>query len=64
MASGRMVGSHSGQRRAEVVVTRGGVRERRPAPYAGEEEWLHPNARLGQDAKIERCAAIASGRAA
>ena len=63
MASGKMVGGRSGHRRAEVVATRGGVRERGPAPY-GEEEWLHPDARLGQDAKIERCAAIASGRAA
>ena len=64
MARGRMVGGRSGHRRAEVAATRGGARERGPAPYTGEMEWLHPDARLGQDAKIERCAAIASGQAA
>ena len=58
MASGRMVGGRSGHRRAEVETTRGGARERGPAPYAGEGEWLHADARLGQDAKVERCAAI------
>ena len=62
-AGGELVGA-AAQGAEEGEMARGGARERGPAPYAGEGEWLHADARLGQDAKVERCAAIASGRAA
>ena len=60
MAGGRAVGSRVGHRRAEEeAMPRGGTREQGLAPYLREGAWMHPDARLGQDLKVERCAAMA-----
>ena len=60
MAGGRAVGSRGGHRRAEdEAMPRGGAREQGLAPYFGEGAWMHPDARLGQDLKVECCAAMA-----
>ena len=64
MAGGRAVGSRVGHRRAEEAMPRGGARERGLAPYLGEGAWTHPDTRLGQDMKVERCAAMACNGAA
>ena len=61
MVRGRSVGSRVGHRRMEKAMPRCGVRERGPAPYVGEGEWLHADARLGKDTKLERCEAMAHG---
>lgn len=57
MATGRMVGSRIGNRKAEENKPRGGKRERGESPWA---KWLHPDARLAQAAKIERCTDMAA----
>ena len=56
MAQGRMVGTRIGHRRAEENKQRGGRRERGKAPCEGQGQWMHPDLRLGQNAKFERCA--------
>ena len=38
-------------------LARGGVRERGPAPWTGEGQWLNEDARPAQRAKFERCEA-------
>ena len=59
MAGDRAVGSRVGHRRAEEeAMPRGGAKERGLAPYLGEGAWIRPDARLGQDLKVERCAAM------
>ena len=54
-ANGRMVGSRSGHRRAEVAMPRGRSRTPGPAPWEGKELWMHPHARGALVAKFERC---------
>ena len=56
-ARGCMVGARSGQRREAEPPARGGKRKRGPAPWEGESQWLNADARSGQEAKFERCAA-------
>jgi hypothetical protein len=51
-----MVGSRVGHRCVENDQPKGSAREQGPTPHAGEGEWLHPDTRLAQDAKFERCA--------
>ena len=58
MAGGRAVGSRVGHRRVEESMPRGGAREQGLATYLGEGTWMHADARLGQDIKAERCAAM------
>ena len=58
MAGGRAVGSRVGHCRVEEAMPRGGARKQWPVPYLGEGKWLHANARLGQDVKVERCATM------
>ena len=36
---------------------RGGMKEKGPAPWVGEEEWLNAYARVAQVLKCERCEA-------
>jgi hypothetical protein len=59
MAGGRAVGSRVGHCRAEEAMQRGGEREQGLAPYLGEGAWLHADAHLGQDIKVELCVAMA-----
>ena len=56
-----MVGARSGHRRAAEVGQRGGVRERGPAPWDEEGEWINDDARPAQRAKFERGEAAAAG---
>lgn len=61
-AKGRLVGGRMGHRSAAEVGQRGGVREKGPAPWDAEGEWLNDDARPAQRAKFERGeAAAASG---
>ena len=59
MAGGLTVGGRVGHRRVEEVMPSGGARKQWQVPYLGEGKWLHANARLGQDVKVERYAAMA-----
>ena len=63
MVKGRMVGNHSGHRRAGAKKQREVRRERGAAPWKGEGQWMHLAARLGRNTKFERSANQA-GRAA
>ena len=56
-----MVGARSGHRNAAEVGQRGGVRERGPAPWEGEGEWINDDARPAQLAKFERAEGAADG---
>lgn len=50
---GRMVGARSGHRRAEKPSDNwGGLREKGSAPWVGEGEWLHADARMAQAQKF------------
>ena len=63
MAKGRMVNTRSGHRRAEGKNQSGGRRERGAAPWEWEGQWMHPDARLGQNANFKRCANQVGGAA-
>ena len=56
-SKGAMVGAHSGHRRSETTMKRGGMKVKGPAPWVGEGEWLNTDVRVAQVLKFERCEA-------